>query len=235
MRRVLRTDLPNNLGTRLPVPPRQGGLGPGLPVAFLQIRADDGDAHNLNIVLMPVVESSAPTPHGPCVAVIEWGTGSGSVSAEVDVGKGTQLQLSASFVGISVRNDGAVDNGTESSVDPAPGIQEVVAMVAGYGGRVAFGKATRTFYFASIAPAGLVEATVPNFAKSVLVTRHPPNTSVVVELYDNLGTNLRASLALLPGAVPLSLDLFGLTAFVRVRNVGATDVSFLQIAFELAL
>jgi hypothetical protein len=249
MRRSLRTDDPNNVGVRRQVPPKASGLGQGRPVPFLQVRADDDDARGLNLVLLPGVLSDTAAPHGPCVAMLEWGTGGAAVSAEVDVAKGTQVQISASYVAIAVRNDGGVDDGTGTSVDPQPGSQEVIVMVAGYGGRVAFGKATRTFYFRGIPPTvdGAVLVTVPNFAKSVLVTRTPPaTTGVTVELVDNVpfptgdpqftpGGNVRAAFNFPGGTLPPSIDLNALTSFVRVRNSGEVTISFLQIAFELAL
>jgi len=250
MSRSLRADRPNNVGTREPVPAKTTGLGPGEPVPFFQVRADDDDAQNLNVVVAPVVESRDPAKHGPCVALLEWGTGSATAKAEIDIAKGTQIQISASYVALAVRNDGNVDDGTGSPVDPAPGVQEVAAMVGGSGGRVAFGKATRTFYFRRIRPASSVEVTVPNFAKSVLITRHAlATTAIAIELLDNLpvpaapggdpefppGPNLRASYAFGAGVAASSIDLFAATAFVRVRNSGEGDIAFLQVAFELAL
>jgi len=249
MRRSLRGDTPNNVGVRRQVSPRPGGLGRGRPVPFFQVRADDDDARSLNVVLLPAVLSDAPAPHGPCVAELEWGTGGASVTAEIDVGRGTQVQISASYVGLAVRNDGAVDDGSGTSVDPQPGPQDVVALVAGYGSRVAFGKATRTFYFRQVPanPGSDRLVIVPNFAKSVLITRTAPGTtSITVELVDGvpfstgdpqftpLG-NVRASFSFPAAAVPSSIDLPALTSFVRVRNSGASPITYLQIAFELAL
>lgn len=250
MSRSLRSDRPNNVGTREPVLPKGTGLGPGEPVPFFQVRADDDDAQNLNIVVAPVVESRDSAKHGPCVALLEWGTGSATAQAEIDVAKGTQVQISASYVALAVRNDGNVDDGTGSPIDPEPGPQEVAAMVGGYGGRVAFGKATRTFYRRRLRPVASVQVTIPNFAKGVLISRHPlATTAIAVELLDNLpvpaapggdpefppGPNLRASYAFGAGVAPGSIDLFAAAAFVRVRNTSNADISFLQLAFELAL
>lgn len=247
-RRSLRSDRPNNVGVRRTVSPKQGGLGPGKPVPFFQVRADDDDASSLNLVLLPAVLSDTAAPHGPCVAMLEWGTGGASVSAEVDVGKGTQVQISASFVALAVRNDGAVDDGRGTSIDPQPGPQDVVALVAGYGSRVAFGKATRTFFFRAIPPTidGAAFVTVPNFAKSVLVSRTPATAPLTLELVDNVpfptgdpqfapGGTVRSSFPFPAGALPSSIDLNALAAFVRVRNTGTAPIAFLQVAFELAL
>jgi hypothetical protein len=247
VRRSLRTDRPNNVGNRLAVPPKRDGLGIGKPVPFLQIRADDDDARSLNIVLLPGVLSESPAQHGPCVAVLEWGTGGASVSAEVDVAKGTQVQISASYIAVSVRNDGAVDDGSGNTVDPQPASQDVIVLVAGYGGRPAFGKTTRTFYFHNLLTNRSVRVVVPNFAKSVLVSRNPiGTTAIAVDLVDNLpfstgdpqfspGGSVRSSFAFPAGAAPPSIDLYSATALVDVRNTSSVAVSFLQVAFELAL
>jgi hypothetical protein len=121
-------------------------------------------------------------------------------------------------------------------------------MVSGYGGRVAFGKATRTYYFRQIVPeVKPVQVPVPNFAKSVLVTRSAPaTTAITVEILDNLpfppgnvefppGPNRRAAFDFAAGVVPGAIDLFGAAAFVKIRNTGTTNIGFLQIAFELCI
>jgi hypothetical protein len=247
MSRSMRTDRPNNVGIRLAVAPKQGGLGHGTPVPFLQVRADDDDARSLSVVLIPGVQSETAAPHGPCVAILEWGTGGASVSAEVDIAKGTQVQISASYIAVSVRNDGAVDDGTGTAVDPQPGSQEVTVLVAGYGSRVAFGKTTRTFYFRRVPVSRSVRVVVPNFAKSVLVTRTPTDTTAIaVDLVDNLpiptgdpqsspGGSVRSSFSFVAGVAPPSVDLYAATAFLDVRNTGPIIIPYLQIAFELAL
>jgi hypothetical protein len=243
---LLRSNEPNNLGTRVTVVPLPGARGPGKRVPMIQLRdAEDSEAQTLSIVLIPAVAPLDEAPHGPCVAILEWGTGNATVSAEVDFAKGTHIQLAASFLSIAARNDGNVFDGATSTVDPNPGPQDVIAMVSGYGGRVAFGRTTRTFYFRGIPPAGAVTVVVPNFAKSLTVSRSPATASLHVDFLDNMtfpptgpdpGTEpgIRATYDFV-GVTPPSIDLPGITSSVLVRNAGTTPITFMQLAFELSL
>lgn len=118
-------------------------------------------------------------------------------------------------------------------------------MVSGYGGRVAFGKTTRTFYFRNLAANRSVTAVVPNFAKSLTVSRTPEDAFLRIDFLDNMtfpttggdpGTQpaTRASYDF-GGVAPPSLDLPAITSSVAVLNTGTSPIDFLQLAFELAL
>ena len=243
---LLHNNEPNNLGNRVTVAPLPGARGPGRRVPMIQLRdAEDSDAQTLSIVLIPAIAPLEAVAHGPCVAILEWGTGNATVSAEVDFAKGTHLQLAASFLSIAARNDGNLPDGAGGTVDPEPGPQEVIAMVAGYGGRVAFGRATRTFYFRNVARNGTPTVTIPNFAKSLTVSSSPTGASLHIAFLDNMAfpstgpdpgaqPGTRASYDFV-GVTPPSIDLPGIASTVVVRNTGAAVIAFLQLAFELAL
>jgi hypothetical protein len=208
----------------------------------LRDRADD-DARTLSIVLIPAVAPLDDVPHGPCVALLEWGTGTATVSAEVDFAKGTHLQLAASFLSIAARNDGNLDDGAQGTVDPQPGPQDVIAMVSGYGGRVAFGRATRTFYFRSLAHDATVTTPVPNFAKTLSVSLTPSGSSIHVDVLDNMtfaqppepqrAPAIRASYDFVAVA-PSRINLPAIANSVAVTNTGTAAINFIQLAFELA-
>jgi len=243
---LLAENEPTNLSARITVPPLAGARGPGRRVPMIQLRDPaDCDARTLSIVLIPAVAPLDGVPHGPCVALLEWGTGSASVSAEVDFAKGTHLQIAASFLSIAARNDGNLPDGAGGTVDPAPGPQEVIAMVAGYGGRVAFGRATRTFYFRTVDPGAAPTVPVPNFAKTLVISFSTAGASIRVDIRDNMefpivgpdpGTapGIRASYDFL-GVPPPRINLPAVANSIVVRNSGTTPIAFLQLAFELAL
>jgi hypothetical protein len=242
---LLAENEPTNLSARVVVPPLAGARGPGRRVPMIQLRdSADCDARTLSIVLVPAVGPLDEAPHGPCVALLEWGTGSATASAEVDFAKGTHLQLAASFLSIAARNDGNLPDGAGGTVDPAPGPQEVIAMVAGYGGRVAFGRATRTFYFRTMDPGAAPTVPVPNFAKTLVVSFSPAGSSVHIDILDNMafpigggdpGTTrgVRASYDFT--GVPPRINLPAVASTVVVRNSGDGSIAFLQLAFELSL
>jgi hypothetical protein len=243
---LLAENEPNNLSARVVVSPLAGARGPGRRVPMIQLRDQvDCDARTLSIVLVPAVGPLDEAPHGPCVALLEWGTGSATASAEVDFAKGTHLQLAASFLSIAARNDGNLPDGAAGTVDPVPGPQEVIAMVAGYGGRVAFGRATRTFYFRAVDPRGAVTVPVPNFAKTMVVSFSPSGSFTHVDILDNMtfpvgggdpGTTrgVSASYDLAAVAVP-RINLPAVASAVMVRKTGQGQIAFLQVAFELSL
>jgi len=242
---LLRHNEPNNLGNRVTVAPLPGAVGPGKRVPMLQLRdGEDDEAQVLSIVLIPAVAPLDQPEHGPCVALLEWGTGNATVSAEVDFAKGTHIQLAASFLSIAARNDGNVSDGAGGTVDPNPGPQDVIAMVSGYGSRVAFGRTTRTFYFRNVAPNRTVTAPVPNFAKSVTVSRSPATASLSIAFLDNMTfptppdpgsqPGIRATYTFV-GVAPPSIDLPAIVTTVVIQNTGTTPFSFLQLAFELSL
>ena len=242
---LLRNNEPNNLGNRVTVVPLPGAQGPGKRVPMLQLRdGEDDEAQTLSIVLIPAVAPLDEAAHGPCVAILEWGTGNATVSAEVDFAKGTHIQLAASFLSIAARNDGNVSDGAGGTVDPNPGPQDVIVMVSGYGGRVAFGRTTRTFYFRNLPPNRTVTVPVPNFAKSITVSRSPTSASLSIAFLDNMTfptppdpgsqPGVRATYTFV-GVAPPSIDLPAIASAVTVQNTGTAPIAFLQLAFELAL
>src|SRR4051794_15423387 len=103
---------PNNLAARRTLKPATS-TGPGPEETILQLRGRHEDAQHLNLVLAPVIPdpSRGPIVH-PCIAVISWGAGGAGTRAEVDFARGTELQLAASFLSISGRNDGRVSDGS---------------------------------------------------------------------------------------------------------------------------
>jgi hypothetical protein len=121
----------------------------------------------------------------------------------------------------------------------------VIAMVAGYGGRVAFGRATRTFYFRTVDPGATPTVPVPSFAKTIVISFSPAGSSIHVDILDNMafpigggdpGTTrgVRASYDF--DAVPPSrINLPAIASTVLVRNSGDSQIAFLQLAFELSL
>ena len=198
----------------------------------------------MTVVLVPQVDALAPVEHGPCVAVVEWGNGSGTAAAEVDFAKGTVIQVAGSFLLVDGRNDGALPDGSTGAldaptptIDPDPDDQAVVVVVSGYGSRP-LGRATRTFYGRDLAAGEERLFPVPNFAKSVVVTRRPTTeTSIELEIGDLPKPPLR------PREGPFSfdgepagrLDLYPFAGGVAVRNMGRTAVEAFQVIFELAI
>jgi hypothetical protein len=109
--------------------------------------------------------------------------------------------------------------------------------VSGYGPRPA-GRATRTFYGRDLVVGEERLFPVPNFAKSVVVTRRPTaGTSVELEVGDLPEQPLR------PREGPFSfvsepagrLEIYPFAGGLAVRNVGTTLVETFQVVFELAL
>lgn len=199
----------------------------------------------MTIVLAPAVEAAAAAPHGPCVAIVEWGNGSGTAIAEVDFAKGSVIQVAGSYLLIDGRNDGAVADGAKgtdpdagpTTIDPAPGEQTVAVIVSGYGPRPA-GRATRTFYGRDLRRGEARTFPVPNFAKAVVVGRMPVSDSTIaLEIGDasDEPTLLRDGPHVFAGVAAGSLNLYPTAGGVTVRNVGRTVVDSFQVVFELAL
>jgi hypothetical protein len=238
----------NKIGARQTLVPAKSGPGP--EATILQLRGRHEHAQNLNVVVAPVVgDFTRGQPIHPCVAVLTWGAGGASIRAEVDIGRGTELQLAASFLSISGRNDAAVDDGNGQPIDSGAGPQDVVAIISGIGSRSAFGRVTRTFYFGQTkAGVGRV-VPVPPFAKTVLVTRTPAATAINVTVFDGLirtvedvtGTvtfnpvTPRDDYSFASGAPAQRIDLFAQAGAVRVVNPGPATIDALQVAFELCL
>ena len=250
---------PNTLSARAVLPPHQPK--PGVPfdegpeVGILQLNGEDDDAQVLTIIVEPVFDERLltaglphrfPLTHGPCVAVVEWGTGAVTCRAEVDIAKGTCFTIAASSVNIRGRNDGrvrAIPVGDPefppppTPIDPAPAPQSVVAMLAGSGTRAPFGRATRTFTLAALGAGGTYVFPVPPFAKSVVVQRTPSN-AVGVSVRAGFGPAgvIRDGEHILPAGTPSQrIDLVDIADAVLVRNLGGGPLAFVQAQFELAL
>jgi hypothetical protein len=253
---------PNTLAVRAtlaPYLPRPGlAFGEGPEVPLLQMHGEDDDARTLVVCLQPVFGSKTrsllglpqpfPVAHGPCVGLIEWGTGSATVFAEVDIAKGQPITLAASTVVLTARNDGNVQLAPDAinefgvSLPPLPidalaGPQEVVAMIGGAGTRPASTPATRTYYRGRLPSGETATFPVPPFAKSVLVSRAPLTTTLGVSLSEALanGKVRDGEHVLGPGEVPPPLAMFDLADHLIVRNLGAETISFLQAQFILSL
>ena len=236
----------NNLAARQTLRPSTS-VGPGKEETILQYRGRDRNARNLNIVLAPVLPDPSRGPViPPCVAIIAWGTGGASTKTEVDFARGTELQLAASFVAISGRNDGSADDGTGHPVDDSAGPQDVVAIISGAGSRAAFGRATRTFYFANLPAAAGLLVPVSAFAKTLLVTRFPASSSVRLTIYDGIvpsgpgieapsPINPRDEYAFAAGVPAPRLELFARAGAVVIANTGSAPIQAIQVSYELCL
>lgn len=238
----------NKLGARETLPPSASGPGPEKTI--LQLRGRHEHAQNLSIVVAPVIgDFSRAKPIHPCVALVTWGAGGASTRAEVDISRGTQLQLAASFVSIAGRNDAAVDDGTGNPIDSGAGPQDVIAIISGVGSRPAFGRVTRTFYFGPIAPGIARFVPVAPFAKTFLVTRTPAASSIAVTVLDGVIRTIedatgavflspaapRDDYAFGPGVAASRIDLYAQAGAVRITNSGTARIAALQVAFELSL
>jgi hypothetical protein len=250
---------PNTLSARAILPPHQPK--PGVPfdegpeVGILQLNGEDDDAQVLTVIVEPVFDERLltgglphrfPLSHGPCVAIVEWGTGAVTCRAEVDIAKGTCFSIAASSINIRGRNDGrvrAIPLGDPefppppTPIDPAPAPQSVVAMLAGAGTRAAFGRATRTFYLAALNNGGTYTFPVPPFAKSLVVQRTPAN-AVGVSARAGFGASgvTRDGEYVIPAGTPSPrIDLIDVADSILVRNVGPGQLAFVQAQFELAL
>ncbi len=233
-----------SLARREVLSPRREGLGPGPRKGIVQLEGEDAEAEVMTVVLAPVVEVAAQAPHGPCVAIVEWGNGSGTAIAEVDFAKGTVIQVAGSYLLIDGRNDGALADGGvgdpdvgSTTIDPAPADQTVAVIVSGYGTRPP-GRVTRTFYGRSLGPGEARTYPVPNFAKAVTVGRHPiATTALAVEFRDHVepASRLRDG-PYLSEATPLpAIPLYPMAGGVTVRNVGRVAIDAFQVVFDLAL
>jgi hypothetical protein len=234
-------DVPaNNLAARATLKPN-AGIGPGEETTILQFRSEDWFAQHLNVVLAPVIPKlAASTEIKTCVAIISWGTGGASTRAEVDFARGTEVQLAASFLSISGRNDGNVATNAEGTLDDTPGPQDVVAIISGAGSRGPFGRVTRTFYFTGLFAGGTASAAVPAFAKAFRVTRFPAATEIDVTIFDGLDSTgapleARDERAFGSGESAARVELYDHAGVVQVTNTGAAQIGALQIAFELCL
>jgi hypothetical protein len=234
-----------SLARREVLSPRFDSLGPGPRRGIVQLEGEDAESEVLTVILVPVVDATVPVPHGPCVAVVEWGNGSGTAVAEVDFAKGTVIQVAGSYLLVDGRNDGALPDGGQgdpdvgaTTVDPNPGDQAVAVEVAGYGTRPP-GRVTRTFYGRQLVRGEARTYPVPNFAKAVVVGRRPvAGTTIAVEIgdgVDGLSAGLRDGPHVANGAPAGRLDLYPLAGGVTVRNEGRAPVEAFQVVFELAL
>jgi hypothetical protein len=233
-----------SLARREVLSPRREGVGPGPRKGIVQLEGEDAEAEVLTVVLALVTEAAAAASHGPCVAVVEWGNGSGTAVAEVDFAKGTVIQVAGSYLLVDGRNDGAVADGGAgdpdagpTTVDPQPGDQTVAVIVSGYGTRPP-GRVTRTFYGRDLAPRASRTYPVPNFAKSVAVGRWPiADTTVAVEVGDSVHgpAFLRDGPHVFTGVPAAVVALYPTAGGVTVRNVGRSVIETFQVVFELAL
>lgn len=226
-------------------PRRDGTMGPGPRRAIVQLEGVDAEAETMTVVLTPVVEPLDSVEHGPCVAIVEWGNGSGTAIAEVDFGKGTAIQVAGSYLLVDGRNDGAVADGGRvdidggsTTIDPDPGDQRVAVIVSGYGPRPP-SRATRTFYGRDLAPDESRLFPVPNFATGVSLSRAPiVGTTIALEVGDSVADPARLFrdgphvFDEVPGGI---VQLYPAAGAVAVRNVGRAPVSTFQLVFELAL
>lgn len=259
MASILSDKHPNTLSARAVLPPylpKPGApLDEGPEIPILQLNGEDDDAQVLTVIVEPVFDERLLTgggPHrfpllrGPCVALVEWGTGAVTCRAEVDIAKGTCFTIAASSVNIRGRNDGrvrAVPIGDPEfppppvPIDPEPGPIAVVAMLAGTGTRAPFGRATRTYHLANLGAGGSYVIPVPPFAKSVIVQRAPANA---------VGLAVRAGMGAAPvvrdgeyifaaGQPAARVELLDVADSILVRNAGATPLAFVQAQFELGL
>lgn len=234
-------DVPaNTLGARATLKPN-AGIGPGEETTILQFRSEDRFAQHLNVVLAPVIpKQAASTEIKTCVAILAWGTGGAGARAEVDFARGTELQLAASFLSISGRNDGRVATDSETPLDDTPGPQDVVAIISGVGGRGPFGRVTRTFYFTALFAGTAAVAAVPAFAKSFRLSRFPVATDIGVTIFDGLDSaghplEARDERSFGSGVPTSRIELYDHAGVVQVTNTGALEIRALQIAFELCL
>jgi hypothetical protein len=250
---------PNTLSARAVLPPHQPKPGvpldEGAEIPILQLNGYDEDAQVLTVILEPVFDERLltgylphrfPLSHGPCVAIVEWGTGAVSCRAEVDIAKGTCFSIAASSVNIRGRNDGrvrAVPIGDPEfppppvPIDPEPGPIAVVAMLAGTGTRAPFGRATRTYHLANLGAGGSYVLPVPPFAKSVVIQRAAAN-SVGLAVRAGMGSTaaIRDGEYVFPAGLPAPrVDLLDVADSIVVRNAGATTLGFVQAQFELGL
>jgi hypothetical protein len=244
---LLYTSSQNKLGARETLLP--GSSGPGPVTTILQLRGRHEHAQQLNVILAPVIgDFTRSTPVHPCIAILEWGAGGAGTRAEIDFARGTALQIAASFVSISGRNDGAVSDGTGSPIDSDAGPQDVVAIISGVGSRAAFGRVTRTFYFGTIAAGASRLVPVPPFAKTFLITRLPAASGVTATVFDGFTRTLidggtlqldpvspRDEYSFASGVPAQRIDLFDRAGAVQIVNPGPVPITALQVAFELCL
>src|SRR5688500_15103748 len=118
MATILAGKHPNTLSARAVLPPFTPkpdvpfDEGPEIPI--LQLDGDDDDAQVMTVIVEPVFDRIAsvglparyPLLNGPCIAIVEWGTGAVTCRAEGDIAKGTCFNVAASSISIRGRNDG---------------------------------------------------------------------------------------------------------------------------------
>jgi len=249
---------PNVLGVRAELPPHaptpSAPFGEGPEIALLKLDAEDAAAHTLVLAVQPVFSRPAartgearrfPLEHGPSVAILEWGTGAETTSAEIDIGKGILCTVAASTVVLRGRNDGGVmlapalinefgESVAARKIDPNPAPQLVVASIQGVGTRAAALPTTRTFFRAHLPPGETVTFPVPPFAAAMRVMAAPAGASLLLLVLD--GTTSANALTAIPlPPVPASVPLPPLADSVRLENTGAAVIQFLQLQFLLAL
>jgi hypothetical protein len=241
---ILARNASTSLARREVLSPRRDGFGPGPPKGIVQLEGEDAESEMLTVVLAPQLEPLTPVAHGPCVAIVEWGNGSGTSIAEVDFAKGTAIQVGGSFLSVAGRNDGALPDGSAdgpdgqpTTIDPTPGDQAVVVVVSGYGPRPP-GRVTRTFYGRSLAPGEERTLPVPNFARSFLIGRLPvAGTTIEAIVGDAPEPPLRPREGpfAFVGAPAVPISLYPFASGVTIRNSGATPVEAFQVVFDLVL
>lgn len=193
---------------------------------------DDSEAQAVTVVLGPV--RALPPPQGTGVntipfATILWGNRGTLQQADIDIGRGCQLTVTASSVQVLV---GLEDNAANGTLD-------LTGMIS-FGTCVRTLPLTRSVYIADLkAGTSNTKIDVPAFAKRVTLMRVNPTVDVSLTLLDySFSGAYGVDFAATAGGfetLPLNyVDLTGDIAHIQVSNNGAAD-TMVRLLFELDL
>lgn len=154
-------------------------------------------------------------------AEIKWGSGGRQQAAVIDVRNGTMVSVPASFLRVSLANEG-------TQITPVVGAQ------VAYLPRGGSGNAVRTRYRdTNLASGSTADFAVPAFARLVTVFRTPENAAMTLRFLDSnnvLDYEVRVSASTDSFRIPLANDV----QTVRVLADG-TAIPRLRLVFDLDL
>jgi hypothetical protein len=193
---------------------------------------DDVETMPVSITLAPVqqifaVDSALAVGSLRPYGIVQFGTRGFLVKVEVDIGRGCQFSVGASYVSVQVA--------LEPVVAPAVGSTMLLSGMLSFLPVSHTTPLTRTKYVDFLAIGAHETILLPAFAKNLAVWRNPLTTEITLSFRDandiNTYSYVIAAGATLLEPIPLSNDIVA----VRVTNTGGVLVDHVRLIFGLSL
>jgi hypothetical protein len=181
-------------------------------------------------ILLAVLGSAGAAPYG----VIQWGTRASLAKAVVDIGKGMQLTINASYCTLQVGVD-SVDNTGVITNNPVS--MKLMGMLSFYP-CVRTAPVTRTVYL-SFAGGTSAAVDVPAFAKNVIVlplqSGAPPVAADYEILFLNSAGNTMYTRTVRDATTGPMVTPYPLSDAITAIKIAVTGAFFSHLVFELAI